>query len=220
MPVPCPHRAPLLAVPADTPASLKGLENPTSRSFLENRTANMARSTPKAVCGTKNGFKTPERTADNVKSKAVRTPLARLVPLSPSLSRTRTLRLQPAAPRKVVVRKSPRADMRVFQPLFAPAAGASDLHDDGDCRNEHIYATTRYAGQPLRRAIKDKWLSLRERNIHATSLRPCSCGPCTYLLGGRREHLQNRAANGAASSAASGAASGAGLDWGVEEEDP
>lgn len=121
------------------------------------------------------------------------------------------------------MRKSPRADMRVFQPLFAPAAGASDLHDDGDCRNEHIYATTRYAGQPLRRAIKDKWLSLRERNIHATSLRPCSCGPCTYLLGGRREHLQNLAANGAASSAASGAASGAiafdTSDWGVEEED-
>jgi len=125
------------------------------------------------------------------------------------------------------VRKSPRADMRVFQPLFAPAAGASDLHDDdGDCRNEHIYATTRYAGQPLRRAIKDKWLSPRERNIHATSLRPCSCGPCTYLLGGRREHLQNLAAfaaSSAASSAASGAASGAiafdTSDWGVEEED-
>jgi len=149
-------------------------------------------------------------------------PRASRLSLSLTHTHTRTRRLQPAAPRKVVVRKSPRADMRVFQPLFAPAAG--DLHDeDGDCRNEHIYATTRYAGQPLRRAIKDKWLSPRERNIHATSLRPCSCGPCTYLLGGRREHLQNLAANGAASgaasSAASGAASGAGLDWGVEEED-
>ena len=153
-------------------------------------------------------------------------PRASRLSLSLTHTHTRTRRLQPAAPRKVVVRKSPRADMRVFQPLFAPAAGASDLHDDGDCRNEHIYATTRYAGQPLRRAIKDKWLSLRERNNHATSLRPCSCGPCTYLLGGRREHLQNLAAfaaSSAASSAASGAASGAiafdTSDWGVEEED-
>jgi len=39
-PAPRTPTAPNLAVPADTPARLKGLANPTSRAFLENRTAN------------------------------------------------------------------------------------------------------------------------------------------------------------------------------------
>lgn len=88
-----------------------------------------------------------------------------------------------------------------------------------DCSNAHVYSTTLVCGQPLRRAIKDKWLSLRERNLYATALRACACDPCTYLVRGRRHFLED-AAEAAARAAAQGARSPSSLfDDDVLEED-
>ena len=58
-----------------------------------------------------------------------------------------------------------------------------------DCSNAHVYSTTLVCGQPLRRAIKDKWLSLRERNLYATALRACACDPVNGSAQSNRELL-------------------------------
>ena len=84
-----------------------------------------------------------------------------------------------------------------------------------DCSNAHVYSTTFVCGQPLRRAIKDKWLSLPERNLYATALRTCACDPCTYLVRGRRLFLEDAAAARAATQGARSTS----LDDDVLEED-
>lgn len=75
------------------------------------------------------------------------------------------------------------------------------------CAAAPLYSTTFVC-------VKDKWMSPRERNLYATSLRACACGPCTYLVRGRRLFLE-----GAAEAAALASNHGASFDDNVLEED-
>ena len=109
--------------------------------------------------------------------------------------------------------------MRPFRNLnFLTAEEDGAPSSLADCSNAHVYSTTLVCGQPLRRAIKDKWLSLRERNLYATALRACACDPCTYLVRGRRHFLED-AAEAEARSATQGACSTSSFDDDVLEED-